>query len=191
LESDPENPEHHLLRPQVLDENDVPLECSEEDFHDTKIHVWPSDDATTELFDILSPGGSVGQIEAVADESSILYMTEPSSRIPCGQSAIVLINFDPAWGHEGLIPLHMDPLSHMMPMKVGLDSHYNVPRGKKRSSPIPLDLGEEQSVPSKKQKGIAGPSSAPQREPQPPPVPRFMAEEPAMYTVINRGYWLR
>ena len=190
LEQDQDNPGHYLLRPQTLDEKDEPLECSEEDFNDTEIHVWPPDNAPIELFDLLSPGGRVGQIGAVADESSIIYMTEPSPTLRGSQSAIVLINFDPRWNHDGLRPLNLDPLSHMAPMKVGLECLSSVARGKKRSSPALVEDDDEQAGSSKKQKRTDGSSPA-LEEPQPQPQLSFIREEKAMYTVINRGYRLR
>ncbi len=189
LEPDPLKPGHHLLRPQVLDSLDEPIQSSEDDFHDTEIHVWPSDDAPTELYDILSPGGRVGQIEAIADERSIIYMTDPSPTLPGGQGALILINFDPTWRHEGLVQLNMDPFSNITPMKVGLECLSSVARGKKRSSPTPLEDDDEQTGPSKKQKFTDAHSSAALEEQQ--SNSRFMREEQAMYTIINRGYWLR
>lgn len=191
LIEDPEEPAHFLLRPQELDENDVPLNGSEDDFHPTDIHVWPPDDAPTELFDLLCPGGRTGQVDTVADDTSIVYITAPSSSIPNGERAVVLINFDPTWGRRGLKLLNLGSSSNRVNMRVERDSPCNSSSPMhKRHSAMEVHDDDDCSYSRKKQKGAASSSSSTsnQQPPQQPHGPRFMQEDCAMYLSINRGY---
>ena len=59
-------------------------------------NLWPPTDAPTQLFDILYPGGRVGQLDAMADDSANVSMTGPSPAKPNGERAIILLSFDRA-----------------------------------------------------------------------------------------------
>ena len=187
LIDDPDRPEFSLLRSKVVDENDIPIERSEEDFYPTEIQdLWPPNDAPTELFDVLYPGGRVGQLDAVADDNAIVYMAGPSAAHPNGERAIILINFDPAWKHDGLnrINLHSDP-STWVDMEVEKDSPCVTLNSLKRPSPMDLDSDDE-AAPHKKQKHTAEALAAGDQKQHKRLQP---TAEPAQYLAINRGYW--
>jgi hypothetical protein len=42
-----------LLRKPELNENDDPLEESEDDFNPTRFHLKPADDAPTQIYDVI------------------------------------------------------------------------------------------------------------------------------------------
>jgi hypothetical protein len=201
LIDDPDRPGHTLLRkPELeLDEKDAPVDGSEHDFHPTETHLWPPDDAPLEIYDVLCPGGRLGIIEAVADERSIVYMTDDNAHaMNGGGRAIVMISFDPVWGRD-LKKLVMTSTGTaarpIKEMKLELPNSFALRKTSKRASPAP----ESVSFPSlagpsqqqlKRQRCEAGPSGAgeggvggKQR--------RLMWREEAMYRAINRGYRLR
>lgn len=193
LVDEPNHPNHMLLRQPERDENDVPIEGSEDDFHPTKVHLWPPDDAPPEIYDVLCPGGGrVGDIEAVADERSIIYMTDLPNTTG-SRRAIVMISFDPSWRHSGLAKLHKpsntstsDPARPAREMKLELPTVSSCRKSSaKRASPTP-----EPAAPSapKRQKSEPGQAAA---APRPRDPRRLIWEEKAQYLSINRGYWLR
>jgi hypothetical protein len=186
LEDDPEKTGHFRLRPKELDENGIPLERSEEDFHPTEVQeLWPPDNAPTELFDILCPGGRVGQLDAMADDTAIVYMTGSLPAYPNRERAIILINFDPVWKHDGLkrIKLRSDP-SNLAEMEVEKDCQYAASNSLKRSSPMDIDI-EDDSPASKKRKCDAESFNSGDQQQHKSRHPRT---EPARY-LLNRGYW--
>ena len=181
LVDDPSDPRYGLLREQEPDEEGELLEGTEEAFHPTTVRIWPPNDAPPELFDVLCPGGRAGQVEATADERSIVYMTGPSPTIPDGQRAIVLINFDPTWKHSGLATLNAK--SERGDMKVETDLR-GLTIGQKRPH-LALEGGhEEPSI--KRQK--SSPDSPRSKDPN---RPQLVWTEDAMYLSINRGFRLR
>jgi hypothetical protein len=186
LTDDPEMPGHFLLRPKEVDENGIPLERSEEDFHPTEVQdLWPPNDAPTELFDVLCPGGRAGQVDAMADDTAIVYMIGPLPANPTDERAIVLINFDPVWKHGGLkrIRLCSDP-SELVDMEVEKDCLYSASNSLKRASPMNIESDDE-SPPSKKKRRAAE-ASIPGEQKQHKTRPQ--KTESAQY-LFNRGYW--
>ena len=89
-----------LLYPRTVDADGVPIPGSEERFRDRGITLWPPADAPVELLDLLNPEivpGSasrlLGDVTAVTDERSLIYMAAPLFR-QGGSRNIVLVNFD-------------------------------------------------------------------------------------------------
>ena len=186
LIEDPDKPDHFLIRPKELNEIGVPIERSEEDFHPTELQdLWPPNDPPTELFDVLYPGGRVGQLDAMADDNAIVYMTGPSATHPNGERAIVLINFDPAWKHDGLrkVDLYSDR-STLVDMEVEKDKSGGTLNSLKRPSPINIDSDNESS-PRKRQRKAAEAYAAGDEQQH----KHQQAEiEPAQYLAVNRGF---
>ena len=79
------------------------LEDSEERFIDRGIVLWPPVTAPTDLLDLLNPAcvpdstsRMIGDVAAMADERSLVYMPAPLFRQDGENRHIVLVNFDPA-----------------------------------------------------------------------------------------------
>lgn len=192
LVNDPDQPDQKLLRKPELDENDVPIEDSEIDFHPTEVVLWPLDDDPPEIYDVLCPSGRVGNIEAIADERSIVYMTDPPAGIPGRARAIVMINFDLAWGtmYKHLVLSRTGSAAPPKEMKLELPNSFSSPKAPKRTS----SSSERASVPTrtsppKRQKCDLGPSGGFTQ--QGGTGRGLMWEEDAMYLSIDRGYRLR
>ena len=99
------DPRDLRIRPKIESYNGELIDDSEETFTYTAICLWPQTDAPSELFDLLCPGGRVGAVHAVSDERSIIYMAGSPNPRYGGQRAIVMVSFDPGWGHDGLTRL--------------------------------------------------------------------------------------
>lgn len=198
LVDDPQNPGHCLLRQPELDEDGVPLEGSEEDFNPTEFYIWPPDDAPQEIYDLLCPSDRVGNIDAVADERSIIYAIDaPPGSSGGGSRAIVMISFDPTWGCKprNLTMPKMPQSGREMKLELPhpFSSSYRAP---KRSSPPPSPEAAASSSRanplqqhSKRQKTEAGPSTRGVTGKQ--QQRRLIYKEEAMYISINRRYRLR
>ncbi len=202
LVNDPDCPGQMLLRKPELDENDDPIKGSEEDFHPTEIYLWPPDDAPTEIYDVLCPAGRMGNVDAIADERSIIYITDAPSNATRGGGnarAIVMISFDPSWG-QGYKRLTMPSTSSAAPakeMKLELEHISTTRKLCKRASPVreSASASSSSTVVShpKRQRcdsdssntttGTAARSQDKQRH--------FIKRKKAMYLEINRGYRLR
>ncbi|ERF76967.1 hypothetical protein EPUS_02679 [Endocarpon pusillum Z07020] len=206
LVDDPDCPGQMILRKPELDKNNDPIEGSEEDFHPTEIHLWPPDDAPTEIYDVLCPAGRVRNVEAIADERSIIYMTDAPSNATMGRGnarAIVMISFDPSWGkkYKRLIMPSTSSAPPPKEMKLELENRSMSRKSYKRASPTPESASTSASASStfvsrpKRQKCDSDSSTTttttgtttrnPDKE------RRFMWKEGAMYLSINRGYRLR
>ena len=124
LTDDPDKPGHFLLRPKEVDEDGVQIEHSDEDFHPTEVQdLWPPNDAPRVLFDIISSGDRVGQVDAMADDTALVYMTGPSSVNPNGERAVVLISFDKNWRHDSLKRISLGSCqSNVLGMSVDTDN---------------------------------------------------------------------
>jgi hypothetical protein len=152
LIDDPENPGHFLLRSKEIDEDGNPIERSEEDFHRTEVQsLWPPNNAPAELFDVLCPGGRVGQVDAMADDTAIVYMVGSLPVRHHGERAIILINFDPMWNHKELkrIALCSDSLNSVE-MEVERGPWCGPSSTLKR--PLPTDVDSADESPSNKQR---------------------------------------
>ena len=194
------------LRHKVTDHDGVSIEGSDEAFTDTSITLWPHADAPAELFELLCPGGRVGNVHAVADEHSIVYMAGAPNIQHSNQRAIIVISFDPGWGHSGLKRLQGGYQASRRSEGMELEIRQDIPfprveksaddtheiftgnrtvefRGPKRI--LEQDVAaESSSTASKKQRVEAG--SASTAEPQ-----GLIWTEQARYLAINQGYWLR
>lgn len=92
------------LKDKVLDHRkDELIDRSEEQYSQSEVYLWPSaEDAAAEekIFDILCPGGRVGELTAMSDDRGIVYTAGP--RRENGDRAVVFISFDPGWGFDGM-----------------------------------------------------------------------------------------
>lgn len=104
-----------LLHERTLDPADNPIPGSEERFKDRGIRLWPPANAPVELLDLLNPaitpGSSsrlIGEVTAVSDERSVVYMPGSLFRSDGVGRNIVLVNFDPEVRFSGLAPLTLE-----------------------------------------------------------------------------------
>ncbi|KAI4253904.1 MAG: hypothetical protein LQ352_003412 [Teloschistes flavicans] len=124
-ESSPLNDEgmvhKHLINPIT----GKPIEGSEVRFHDTGIHLWPPTDAPMVLQDLLNGGRdprdesshgntrskTLGEISAISDERSILYLVKKKGAAEDDWGRLILINFDKhiRFQHEEWSPRYLDP----------------------------------------------------------------------------------
>jgi hypothetical protein len=181
---DPQNPESTILRKPELDENDLEIEGSEEDFTSTDVHLWPPDDAPIEIYDVLCPSGRSGSVDAVADEKSIVYTTDSGMS---GTKALVMISFDPMWGFKGMGNLNFaaaaDARAEPRRMKLELPKSFAARPASKRASPASEAASGAARAENKRQKSFGGQSGAEASRKQ-----RVMWREEAMYRAIKRGY---
>lgn len=97
--SSPVDPATNLLYEETP--RDHPLPDSEEHFTDRGIRLWPPANAHPELLDLLNPAlvpnstsRMIGDVVAVADERTLVYMPAPLFRQEAENRNIVLVNFD-------------------------------------------------------------------------------------------------
>lgn len=114
FQSSPIDKTTKLLHERSLDGNDMPIPGSEERFKDRGIRLWPPADAPVELLDLLNPAivpdaqnRFIGEVTAVTDERSVVYMPGSMFRSDGVERNIVLINFDPGMQFHGLTPLQV------------------------------------------------------------------------------------
>ena len=74
------------------------------DYVDSPTRLWPPDDASQQLLEMLNPisNGNETKFHAASNERSIIYMVEPLSEGNTGLQPIIMINFDPAIDFEDL-----------------------------------------------------------------------------------------
>ncbi|OOO03936.1 hypothetical protein OAory_01095770 [Aspergillus oryzae] len=85
----------NLLYRAEQDNDGQPGDGSEERFASCGVHLWPPDDAPTELIRLLCPSNRAGEVKAVADERSLIYAVNKEG-LNSNLQAINLISFDPA-----------------------------------------------------------------------------------------------
>lgn len=97
--SSPIDPETGLL--YEAEPREDPIPHSEEHFTDRDICIWPPATACPELLDLLNPAlvpnstsRMIGDVLAVADERTLVYMPAPMYRPEGENRNIVLVNFD-------------------------------------------------------------------------------------------------
>lgn len=207
LVDDPTNPGYMLLRKPELDKNDNPIRGSEEDFRPTEVYLWPPDNAPAEIYDILCPSGRAGNIEAIADERSIIYMTDAQHATPGRSRAIVMISFDPIWGRQ-LKKLMATPIINTLPlpapveMKLQLPSTFAPRPATKRSSPAREQVMASSSSATAAAAGARVVVSQSQSKRQKcevtqpsnvsgPQAGKLFWQDRAMYLAIDQGYRLR
>ena len=181
----PKPPPTSGLTPQdpVADESSDLDDEPEEDFTPTQHRMWPPDNAAPELYDSLCPGGQAKPVKVVADERSIVYVTEPLPGNNEGGGAVVLISFDPAWHPPELTGLGDRSGTD------GATGPYS-PQTKKRT--CEFSSGDETSSSSSQKRRKTEPGAgAEQQQQQQQQQRRLVWEEAAAYIGIKKGYWLR
>lgn len=112
IQCSPVDPVTKLLHePTVVDGRYI--SDSEERFADRGIALWPPINAPMELLDLLNPAHdpnvmtsrTIGDVFAVADERSIVYMPAPTFRSKVENKSIILVNFDRGINFQGLTTL--------------------------------------------------------------------------------------
>ena len=98
-----DGPRKMLFRPTQV-EDGHPVEGSEERFVSRGVHMWPADDAPSEIHHLLCPDSRASSVRAVSDERSIIYSV-PSTGLPPDHQALILISFDPTVRFPNLTPL--------------------------------------------------------------------------------------
>lgn len=93
-----------LFPPTQIDTNGLPVENSEERFVSRGVHMWPSEDAPSELHNLLCPDQRSGTVNTIADERSLIYSISCPG-LPAGHKALILISFDPSLHIPTLMPL--------------------------------------------------------------------------------------
>ena len=178
-----------LCKPE-LNENNDPLKGSEDDFNSTGLHLWPADDASTQIYDVLCSSGRADNVEAISDERSIIYATDPLNGLAGINRAIIMISFNPLWDHEELKRLFisppLSPVETAKDMKLELSINFTSQKTLKRSSsgPDTIPVTDLPPLPRQKCQGNETKSSQNGRK-------RLMWPEKAMYLSINHGYRLR
>lgn len=109
MQCSPVDPATKLLHePTYIDNRAIP--DSEERFVDRGIALWPPNNAPMELLDLLNPAHepnvmtsrTIGDVFAVADERSLVYMPAPTFRSGVENKSIILVNFDRSIDFQGL-----------------------------------------------------------------------------------------
>lgn len=109
IQCSPIDPATKLLHePTLIDGRAIP--DSEERFTDRGIALWPPNNAPMELLDLLNPARdpnvmtsrTIGDVFAVADERSLIYMPAPTFRSGVENKSIILVNFDRGINFQGL-----------------------------------------------------------------------------------------
>ena len=159
-----------LFKPELGEADGRLVENSEERFATRGVHLWPPDDAPEELNNLLCPSKRTGQVQALADDRSIVYSVNGDGLEP-GYQALVLINFDPSLRLPGLKRLNFG-------RHLGAPAKTEAPVGIER--PNASDVGQDRSS---MQTTVAGKQTNKN-------VPT-VREEPAMYLAIDRGFWFR
>jgi hypothetical protein len=195
------------LRPQISDHNDVPIPDSEEFFTSTTTSLWPPSSAPQPLFDLLCPGGRLGSVHAVADQLSIIYMAGVQHAEYGSQRAIVLVSFDPGWGHGGLervecgfgpkmqlstdvqLDIRMDGAPSFGPARDRFGGKAFEAAGRSPKRLLEGNTEAESSGSAAKRARVEGSASTSMSVVSEPR--RVMWTEPAMYLRINQGFWVR
>ncbi|OJI99836.1 hypothetical protein ASPVEDRAFT_39196 [Aspergillus versicolor CBS 583.65] len=159
-----------LFKPELSEADGRLVENSEERFETRGVHLWPPDDAPEELNNLLCPSKRSGQVQALADDRSIVYSVNRDGLQP-GDQAFILINFDPSLRLPGLKRLNFG-------RHLGAPAKTDAPVGIER--PNASDVGQDRSA----MQTTVGGKQANKNVPT-------VREEPAMYLAIDRGFWFR
>ncbi|KAL2855000.1 hypothetical protein BJY01DRAFT_231761 [Aspergillus pseudoustus] len=159
-----------LFEPELSERDGSLVENSEERFESRGVHLWPPDEAPQELNDLLCPSKRTGQVQAIADDRSIVYSVNKDNLEP-GDQAIIFINFDPALRLPGLPRMNLGN-------QLGEPEKTEAAVGIER--PQVGDVGQERAA---MHTTVAG-----KRTNQNVPSVR---EERAMYLDIAHGFWFR
>lgn len=82
-----------LLRPTDF-EGGQSVEGSDERFEPREVHLWPGEDAPSELKEILCPDPQARSVRAISDERSLIYSVSCAG-LPEGHTNLVMVSFDP------------------------------------------------------------------------------------------------
>ncbi|KAL3482217.1 hypothetical protein BJX99DRAFT_243197 [Aspergillus californicus] len=154
-----------LIQPELGEADGRLVENSEERFISRGAHLWPPDDAPSELNHLLCPSKRTGQVQAIADERSIVYSVNQDGLDP-ENKALILINFDPTLRLPGLQRLNLGKESDKKEAAIGVER------------PRVGDLGQERAS----MHTTVEAKSINQNVPS-------VREERAMYLDIARGFW--
>ncbi|KAL2783827.1 hypothetical protein BJX66DRAFT_111692 [Aspergillus keveii] len=146
------------------------VENSEERFTSRGVHLWPPDEAPQELNDLLCPSKRTGQVQAIADDRSIVYSVNKDNLEP-GNQAIIFINFDPALRLPGLPRMNLGS-------QLGEPEKTEATIGIER--PQVGDVGQERAAMHTTVVGKRANQNVPS-----------VREERAMYLDIAHGFWFR
>ncbi|KAL2867296.1 F-box domain protein [Aspergillus lucknowensis] len=160
-----------LFTPELSEADGRPVENSEERFTSRGVHLWPPDDAPQELNHLLCPSKRTGQVQATADERSIVYSVNKDGLQP-GDQAIIFINFDPCLRLPGHPRLNLGS-------RLGEPEKTETAVGIER--PHVGDVGQQE-------RAAMHTTVADKRANQNVPAVR---EERAMYLDIGQGFWFR
>ncbi|KAL1963081.1 hypothetical protein VTN77DRAFT_8727 [Rasamsonia byssochlamydoides] len=155
--------EEGRLIPREVSSSGEPIPGSEERFVSRGTKLWPPDDAPEDVVDLLCPSKTAAEIQAAADERSLVY----SVNVEDGCQAIVLISFDPRIRIPSMRRLGGGSNVHAEESTAAVDieqPRVGDSKGKTRSAVLTGD----------------GPAA--------PKQPSFRTEK-AMHLSINRGYW--
>ena len=158
----PIDEEKGLLFPPSF-ESGKPIESSEERFASRGISLWPPDGAPQELVDLLCPWKKAVEVQASADERTLIYSVSNAEE---GQT-IILISFDAEIGFPGL-------------------KHLQTSETKAQETKVPVGV-ERPRTGDERGKSRAILLGAP---PQSSTTQSFRTE-PALHMGINHGFWLR
>lgn len=165
IDHDGEEVEAGLIYPcEHISEDGLPMESSEERFESRGVSLWPSNEAPSELLELLCPQTRAGMVEGASDERFMVYSTDYSSQE--GSRAIILVSFDPAMGFR-----HLKRLGSDLPVSRRVGKYHTQDMA---SEPMVCDNGLDSSK-----------DSASSSEPV------WFNIEPASYLRLNKGYWLR
>ncbi|KAL4865041.1 hypothetical protein BDV12DRAFT_156035 [Aspergillus spectabilis] len=165
-----------LFTPELSEADGRLVENSEERFTSRGVHLWPPDDAPQELNDLLCPSRRAGQVQAIADDRSIVYSVNQDTsahqdRLDPGDQAIVFINFDPALRLPGLKRMNFGTRPGEI---VNKETALGIER------PQTGDVGQERAAMHTTVAGKWTNQNLPS-----------VREERAMYLEIDRGFWFR
>ncbi|KKK20956.1 hypothetical protein ARAM_006428, partial [Aspergillus rambellii] len=90
-----------LFKPELSEADGRLVENSEERFVPRGMYLWPPDSAPQELNHLLCPSKRTGQIQAMADDRSIVYSVNQDG-LQADNQALILISFDPLLRLPGL-----------------------------------------------------------------------------------------
>ncbi|KAJ6157699.1 hypothetical protein N7470_005291 [Penicillium chermesinum] len=93
-----------LFKPTQQNLDGTPVEHSEERFISGGAHMWPAEDAPSELTRLLCPSMRITGVNAVADERSLIYSIQCPG-LPEGHKVLILISFDPKIHFSTMTPL--------------------------------------------------------------------------------------
>ena len=97
-----------LFRPTQRGPDGSPIEGSEERFISRGVHMWPADDAPSELHRLLCPDSRTSCVRAISDDRSLVYSIQCAG-LPADHKALILISFDPK--------IHFSTLTSLRTMK--------------------------------------------------------------------------